>query len=120
MHIPGGPGVRVDKAIYAGYVIPPYYDSMIAKLIVRARTRPEAIMKMRHALDEFVVQGVPTTIEYHKQILQDPDFVAGKYDTSFVETHFQKVVLPAPKTAVTLKKKGEQAPGSDSDHRAGS
>jgi len=60
INIPGGPGVRVDKAVYAGYIIPPYYDSMIAKLIVRARTRPEAIAKLRNALDEFIVQGVPT------------------------------------------------------------
>jgi acetyl-CoA carboxylase biotin carboxylase subunit len=86
IHVPGGPGVRVDKAVYAGYSIPPYYDSMIAKLIVRARTREEAVIKMRHCLDEFVVEGVPTTIPFHRKILSNPDFVAGRYDTSFLES----------------------------------
>jgi acetyl-CoA carboxylase biotin carboxylase subunit len=85
IHVPGGLGVRVDKAVYAGYVIPPYYDSMIAKLIVRARTREEAIVKMRHCLTEFVVEGVPTTISFHQKILAHPDFVRGEYSTAFVE-----------------------------------
>jgi acetyl-CoA carboxylase biotin carboxylase subunit len=89
IHVPGGPGVRVDKAVYADYAIPPYYDSMIAKLIVRARTRPEAVIKMRHALSEFVVQGIPTTVEFHQAIFEHPDFIAGKYDTSFIETRFK-------------------------------
>ncbi|MBD3257432.1 hypothetical protein GF377_03285, partial [candidate division GN15 bacterium] len=89
IHIPGGPGVRVDKAVYAGYTIPPFYDSMIAKLIVRARTREEAVIKMRHALSEFVVQGIPTTVSFHQEIFRHPDFVAGKYDTSFIETRFR-------------------------------
>ncbi len=84
-HVPGGFGVRVDTAAYAGYVIPPYYDSMIAKLIVRADTRKEAIVKMIHALDEFVIEGVPTTIDFQRRILGEKDFVAGKFDTSFVE-----------------------------------
>jgi acetyl-CoA carboxylase biotin carboxylase subunit len=85
IHVPGGPGVRVDKAVYAGYVIPPYYDSMIAKLIVRARTRDQALVKMSHSLEQFIVRGVPTTVGYHQDIFDDPDFVAGTYNTSFIE-----------------------------------
>lgn len=85
LHIPGGPGVRVDRAVYTGYTIPPYYDSMIAKLIVKARTRKEALLKMRNALDEFIVEGIPTTIPFHQKILCDPDFIAGNYDIGFLE-----------------------------------
>lgn len=84
-HTPGGHGVRVDTAAYAGYVIPPYYDSMIAKLIVHGPTRPEAITKMRIALDEFVIEGIPTTIDFLRRILNDESFAAGDFDTSFVE-----------------------------------
>lgn len=90
LHVPGGPGVRVDRAVYTGYVIPPYYDSMIAKLIVKARTRDQAVVKMRHALNEFIVEGVPTTIEFHQEIFEHPDFVAGDYDIGFLETRFRK------------------------------
>jgi acetyl-CoA carboxylase biotin carboxylase subunit len=109
IHTPGGPGVRVDKAVYAGYYIPPYYDSMIAKLIVRAHTRREAIAKMRHSLDEFIVEGIPTTISIHKEILDHPDFIAGNYSTSFLETQFKrdKGSLPVKKKLVTLKRSGE-------------
>lgn len=84
-HVPGGHGVRVDTHAYAGYVIPPHYDSMIAKLIVRDRTRDRAIRKMQRALDEFVIEGVPTTISFHQRVLADPDFIAGKFDTGFVD-----------------------------------
>jgi len=84
-HVPGGHGVRVDTAAYAKYVIPPFYDSMIAKLIVRAPSRLEAIQKMRFALEEFIVEGVPTTIDYHKKILDHPDFVSGDFDTDFIQ-----------------------------------
>lgn len=84
-HVPGGRGIRVDTAAYARYVIPPYYDSMIAKLIVRAETRQKAIGKMKFALDEFIVEGVPTTIEYHKKILNHPDFMSGEFDTGFIQ-----------------------------------
>jgi len=84
-HVPGGFGVRVDTAVYAGYVIPPFYDSMIAKLIVHAETREQAIVKMRHALDEFVIEGVPTTIDFQMRILSEDGFTSGKFDTSFVE-----------------------------------
>jgi acetyl-CoA carboxylase, biotin carboxylase subunit len=82
---PGGPGVRVDTAAYCGWVVPPYYDSLIAKLIVHGRERGEAIMKMRRALDEFLVEGIKTTIPFHKKVLQHTDFVQGTFNTSFVE-----------------------------------
>ena len=84
-HVPGGRGIRVDTAAYARYVIPPYYDSMIAKLIVRAENRQKAIDKMRFALEEFIVEGVPTTIDYHKLILGHPDFISGNFDTGFIQ-----------------------------------
>jgi acetyl-CoA carboxylase, biotin carboxylase subunit len=83
--VPGGPGIRVDTAIYADAVIPPYYDSLIAKLIAHGKDRAEAIIRMQVALDGFVVEGVKTTIPLHKRILAHPDFVAGKLDTHFLE-----------------------------------
>ena len=86
LHTPGGHGVRVDSHIYAGYTIPPHYDSMIAKLITVAQTRPEAIAKMRRALDEFVIEGIKTTIPFHRKLMDDPDFVKGNYTTKFMET----------------------------------
>ncbi|NOY88006.1 MAG: acetyl-CoA carboxylase biotin carboxylase subunit [FCB group bacterium] len=89
LHIPGGPGVRVDRAVYTGYMIPPYYDSMIAKLIVKARTRELALIKMRNALSEFIVEGVPTTIPFHQEIFNHPDFINGNYDIAFLETKFK-------------------------------
>ena len=85
---PGGPGVRVDTAAYTQYVIPPYYDSMIAKLVVYADTREEAIMRMQRALDEFIVEGVKTTIPMHKRILADPDFLQGAISTKFMERYY--------------------------------
>lgn len=85
-HAPGGHGVRLDTHVYAGYIIPPYYDSMIAKLITTAQTRQEAIDKMRRALDEFVIEGVKTTIPFHRQLMEHPDYVSGNYTTKFMET----------------------------------
>ena len=85
LHAPGGYGVRLDTHVYSGYVIPPNYDSMIAKLITTAQTREEAIAKMRRALDEFVVEGVKTTIPFHLQLMDDPDYLAGNYTTKFME-----------------------------------
>jgi len=84
LHKPGGHGVRVDSHIYAGYTIPPNYDSMIAKLIVSARTRDEAIVKMRRCLDEFVIEGVHTTIPLHQQIMNDKNYIEGKFTTAFM------------------------------------
>ena len=86
LHVPGGHGVRVDTHVYAGYVIPPNYDSMIAKLIITARTREEALKKMKRALDEFVIEGVKTTIPFHRQLVVDEQFVKGNYTTKFMET----------------------------------
>jgi acetyl-CoA carboxylase biotin carboxylase subunit len=82
---PGGTGVRVDSAAYADAVIPPYYDSMIAKLIVKGRDRTEAIGRMKRALEMFVIEGIKTSIPLHRRILADPDFAAGKIDTHFIE-----------------------------------
>ena len=84
-NIPGGTGVRVDTAAYAEGVIPPYYDSLIAKLVVRGRDRAEAISRMSRALDMFVVEGIHTSIPLHRRIMADPDFRAGNFDTSFME-----------------------------------
>ncbi len=84
-HSPGGHGVRLDTHVYAGYTIPPNYDSMIAKLITTAQTREEAISKMKRALDEFVVEGVKTTIPFHLQLMSDPRYVSGDYTTAFMD-----------------------------------
>jgi acetyl-CoA carboxylase biotin carboxylase subunit len=84
-NIPGGPGVRVDTAVYPGYVVPPYYDSMIAKLIVHARTRDLAIARMERALDMMVVEGIKTTIPLHKKIMADERFRSGNFSTKFME-----------------------------------
>ncbi|MGB9312731.1 MAG: acetyl-CoA carboxylase biotin carboxylase subunit [Candidatus Acidiferrales bacterium] len=83
--VPGGPGIRVDTACYADGVIPPYYDSLIAKIIAHGDNRAEAIARMHGALDGFVVEGIKTTIALHKRILADPDFIAGKFDTHFLD-----------------------------------
>lgn len=84
-HAPGGHGVRMDTHVYAGYMIPPNYDSMIAKLIVTAQTREEAINKMKRALDEFVIEGIKTTIPFHRQLMDHPDYIGGNYTTKFME-----------------------------------
>ena len=85
LHLPGGHGVRLDTHVYSGYVIPPNYDSMIAKLIVTAQNRDEAIQKMKRALDEFVIEGIKTTIPFHRQLMDDPNYIAGNYTTKFME-----------------------------------
>jgi len=87
-HIPGGPGVRVDTHAYAQYVIPPYYDSLIAKVITSGKDRAEAIGRMKRALDEFIIEGISTTIPFHKKVLQNEYFLKGDFDTKFIETHF--------------------------------
>jgi acetyl-CoA carboxylase biotin carboxylase subunit len=86
LHMPGGHGVRLDTHVYSGYSIPPNYDSMIAKLITTAQTREEAISKMRRALDEFVIEGIKTTIPFHRQLMDDPKYIEGNYTTAFMET----------------------------------
>ena len=84
---PGGLGVRVDSHLYSGYTVPPYYDSLIAKLIVWGETRPEAIARAHRALDEFIVVGIPTTIPFHLAAVETPAFVAGDVYTDFVDVH---------------------------------
>ncbi len=86
LHMPGGHGVRLDTHVYSGYTIPPNYDSMIAKLITTAQSREEAISKMRRALDEFVIEGIKTTIPFHRQLMDDPRYIAGEYTTAFMDT----------------------------------
>lgn len=90
LHAPGGHGVRLDTHVYSGYTIPPNYDSMIAKLITTAQTREEAISKMKRALDEFYIEGVKTTIPFHRQLMDDPAYVSGNYTTKFMETFQMK------------------------------
>ena len=85
-HPPGGNGVRVDTHVYAGYTVPPFYDSMIAKVICQGRDRPEALAKMRLALDTFVVQGITTTIPFLGRVMTDPHFARGEVHTKFLET----------------------------------
>ena len=85
LHQPGGHGVRVDSHVYAGYVIPPYYDSMIAKLIAIAQTREEAINTMSRALSEYIIEGVKTTIPFHQQLMRNEDFISGNFTTKFLE-----------------------------------
>jgi acetyl-CoA carboxylase biotin carboxylase subunit len=86
LHTPGGHGVRIDSHIYAGYTIPPYYDSMIAKVIAIAQTREEAINTMERALSEYVIEGVKTTIPFHLQLMKNEDFRKGNFTTKFIES----------------------------------
>ena len=88
LNLPGGNGVRVDTAVYTGYKIPPVYDSMIAKIIVHAKNREAAIAKMKVALDECVIDGVDTNIDFLYQILENENFVLGNFDTSFIQKEF--------------------------------
>jgi len=85
LHLPGGHGVRLDTHVYSGYTIPSNYDSMIAKLITTAQTRDEAINKMKRALDEFIIEGVKTTIPFHRQLMNNPQYIEGNYTTKFME-----------------------------------
>ncbi len=84
-HAPGGHGIRIDTHVYANYIIPPFYDSMIAKLITVAQTREEAIGKMKRALDEFIIEGIKTTIPFHQKLMKNEDFIKGDYTTKFME-----------------------------------
>lgn len=85
LNLPGGNGVRVDTAIYEGYTIPPSYDSMIAKIITHGDTRNEAISKMKRALEEIVIEGVDTNIDFLFKIIKNPNFIRGNFDTSFIQ-----------------------------------
>ncbi len=90
LNLPGGNGIRIDTGIYEGYTIPSYYDSMIAKLIAYGTSRNEAIAKLKRALEEFVIEGVDTNIDFIFEIIRNPDFIRGNYDTSFVEEKLHK------------------------------
>ncbi|MCS7054063.1 MAG: acetyl-CoA carboxylase biotin carboxylase subunit [Ignavibacterium sp.] len=85
LHFPGGLGVRIDSHIYQDYTVPPFYDSLIAKLIIRGRNRNEAIARAKRALEEFIIEGIKTTIPFHLQVLEDPRFISGNFDTGFLE-----------------------------------
>jgi acetyl-CoA carboxylase biotin carboxylase subunit len=89
-HAPGGPGVRVDSALYQGYTVPPQYDSLIAKLIVHGTSRNECLMRLRRALEEFVITGIETTIPLHQRLVTSPDFINGAYDIGWFERTFDR------------------------------
>lgn len=97
-HVPGGHGIRVDTHAYAGYEIPSFYDSLVAKLISLGDTREESILKMRRALEEFIIEGVKTTIPFYKSVFSSPNFISGEYDTSFVESLFKEM----PKEKISI------------------
>jgi acetyl-CoA carboxylase biotin carboxylase subunit len=84
-HLPGGPGIRVDSHAYQRYRIPPYYDSLIAKLIAYGKNREEAILRLSRALDEFIIEGVQTTIPFHQKLIQRKEFIEGNFDTGFLD-----------------------------------
>jgi acetyl-CoA carboxylase biotin carboxylase subunit len=92
LHLPGGPGLRVDTHLYDSYIVPPFYDSLIAKLIVHARNREEAIRRLNRSLDEFVIEGIKTTIPFHKYVINTPEFQKGEFDTHFIENIYDKAV----------------------------
>jgi len=85
LNLPGGLGVRIDTHIYANYVVPPHYDSLLAKLIVRAENRPAALARLRRALAEFIVEGCKTNLDFHRRLLANADFISGRMDTHLVE-----------------------------------
>jgi acetyl-CoA carboxylase biotin carboxylase subunit len=111
-HTPGEIGVRVDTAMYAEAVVPPYYDSLIAKLIVRGKDRPEAIARMARALDMFIVEGIHTSIPLHRRIMRDPEFIAGRIDTKFMERFLAETTpsqRPPAQTPVAAEARTETA-----------
>jgi acetyl-CoA carboxylase biotin carboxylase subunit len=85
IHLPGGPGVRLDTHAYQGYVVPPNYDSLIAKLIVHAEDRPQAVARLRRALLECVIEGIKTNVDFHRRVVDHEDFIRARLDTRFVE-----------------------------------
>ena len=93
-HPPGGPGVRLDTHVYAGYRVPAQYDSLVGKLVVYATARDEALARMRLALDSFIIEGIHTTIPFLRELLDDPAFIAGDFDTKFVERRMEEASAP--------------------------
>ena len=110
-HPPGGPGVRLDTHVYAGYRVPPNYDSLVAKLIVHAGTRAEALARMRLALDSFIIEGIHTTIPFLRELLDDPAFVAGEIDTGFVERRMAERALAAADESTRADRAGRSDRG---------
>ena len=92
LHLPGGPGVRVDTALYTGYEVPPYYDSLVAKVLVHAPTRLEAIRRMRRALEELIIEGYPTNAALAYLIMHDSEFVRGQYDTGYLDQNLDRLL----------------------------
>ncbi|MBL4666863.1 MAG: acetyl-CoA carboxylase biotin carboxylase subunit, partial [Sneathiella sp.] len=89
-HAPGGLGVRVDSALYAGYNVPPYYDSLIAKLIVHGANRQECLMRLKRSLEEFVVSGIKTTLPLHQALIENEDFISGNYNIHWLEKFIEE------------------------------
>ena len=108
LHLPGGPGVRVDTALYTGYEVPPYYDSLVAKVLTHAPTRLEGVRRMRRALEELIIEGYPTNASLAHLILHDPEFVRGRYDTSFMDKNLDRL-LELARTCDRLMGGEEQA-----------
>lgn len=84
LHLPGGPGVRIETHLYPEYVVPPYYDSLLAKVIAHGCDRQESLARMRRLLAELIIEGIATTIPFHRAVLSEPNFVAGRFDTEYV------------------------------------
>lgn len=93
-HIPGGHGVRVDTHAYAEYIVPPFYDSLLAKLITHGKTRDEALIRMLRALDEFIIEGIPTTVDFYRRVLNTEEFRSGRFDTTFVDRYLARAKAP--------------------------
>ena len=108
LHLPGGPGVRVDTALYAGYEVPPFYDSLVAKVLAWAPTRLEAVRRMRRALEELVIEGYPTNAALAHLIMYDPEFVKGGYDTGYLDRNLDRL-LELSRTCDRLSGGKEQA-----------
>jgi acetyl-CoA carboxylase, biotin carboxylase subunit len=92
-HAPGGPGVRVDSALYSGYKVPSHYDSLVSKLIVHGKTRNECLMRLRRALEEYVIVGINTTIPLHQRLIADPDFITGDYTIHWLEQFMERTAV---------------------------
>ncbi|MGH7582362.1 MAG: acetyl-CoA carboxylase biotin carboxylase subunit, partial [Gemmatimonadales bacterium] len=117
-HPPGGPGVRIDTHVYAGYTVPPYYDSLLAKLIVHGRDRAEALARMAQALDSFILEGVKTTIPFLSRVIRHPDFVAGRIDTKFLERE-SHLLKPEPFDASRVETHAAEAASPGLEHPSG-
>ena len=93
VHFPGGPGIRVDSHVYSGYMIPPYYDSMVGKIIAKGRNRNEAILRLKRALAEFTINGPHTSVPLGLALMDDPTFISGEYNTAYLEKFMNEIFL---------------------------